>query len=366
MMTIKKLSTAGRAALAVGMLGLPLVMTPVASAVAPEDGEAPVVPGLVVYASDYDVPETVQRVEDALNEAGMVTAVLDHQANAESVGSELRPTTLVIGGAPQAGTPLLLEEQEVGIDLPQKYLSWQDGAGDVWLAHNSAEYIAAQAGIDTASGAATGLAEGSAGVAAGASGSDAPASEGDVEAGYEDYLVQQRSDVTVEEAIARYQAAFVEAGLAPLTTVDHQGGAQSIGEDLRPTQVTYVGNPQLGTPLIAAQQTIGIDLPARYLAWQEEDGTVNVAHVDINVLAQRHGVSGVDDVLAMVEMGTGNFTAAAAGSAPQVTMPEGGVATGGGGTAGFEHGGPLALGVLSLLGAAALALRALASGRGRA
>lgn len=354
-MSIQLSTTVRRAAVAAAGLAIPIaVASPAVGATA--DG-APDVPGLVVYSSEYDVPETVARVQGALSEAGMVAAIVDHQANAESVGAQLRPTTLVIGGAPKAGTPLLLEGQEVGVDLPQKYLAWEDTGGNVWLGYNSAEYVATQAGIDTDSEALSGLTEGSAGLAAGASGNDAPASEGAPVVEYEDYRVERRSDTSVDESIARYQAAFDKAGLTSPATVDHQAGAESIGADLRPTQVTYVGNPKLGTPLIAAQQTIGIDLPARYLAWQDEDGSVTVAHVDINVLAERHDVSGLEEILAMVEKGTGNFTATAAGSAPQVGMvPDGGVATGGGSTSGLEHEGLLALGALGLVATGVLAV----------
>lgn len=348
----------GRTSLVLAVLGASVAGAPTASAVDSQEAGPPEVPGLVVYAAEHDVAETVERVQDGLDEAGMVTTTIDHQANAESVGAELRPTTVVIGGAPVAGTPLLLEQQEVGIDLPQKYLAWQDEAGDVWLAHNSAEYLATQAGIDTDSSTLTGLMEGSAGVAAAASGTDVPASDGAEVTSYDDYRIEQQSDSSVEESIARYQAAFADAGLSPLPVVDHQAGAASIGADLRPTQVTYAGNPQVGTPLIAAQQTMGIDLPTRYLAREVADGTVTVGHVDVTVLAQRHGVSGVDEDLAAITMGTATFTAAAAGGAPQVpTMPEGGVATGGGGTAGPEFGGLYGLGVLFALAAVVLAVR---------
>jgi uncharacterized protein (DUF302 family) len=272
--------------IAVAALGLAIAAPLPAFAAEPRE-----VPGLVVYASEYGVDETAQRVQDALSAVGMVTATLDHQANAESVGEELRPTTLVIGGAPEAGTPLLLEAQEVGIDLPQKYLSWQDEAGAVWLAYNSAEYVATQAGIATDSDSLSGLMEGSAGLAAEASGTDEPASGGAAVSQYDGYRIEQVSDGSVDEAIARYEAAFTGAGLEPLATVDHQAGAASIGADLRPTQVTYVGNPELGSPLIAAEQTVGIDLPARYLAWEEENGEVTVAHVDIDVIAEQQRTS---------------------------------------------------------------------------
>ncbi|MGB3829085.1 MAG: DUF302 domain-containing protein [Ornithinimicrobium sp.] len=340
-----KTSTASRFA-AAALVAVAWTLTPLTARAA----EAPDVPGLVVYSSEHDVPGTVERVQDALSEAGMVTLTLDHQSNAESVGMQLRPTTVVIGGAPKIGTPLLLEQQEVGVDLPQKFLAWQDADGEVWLAYNSAEYVATQAGIDPGSTALTGLEQGSAGIAATASGSQTPANSGAPVTRYPDYLLDQPSDATVEETISRYRAAFSAADLARLPAVDHAAGARTVDAELRPTQVVYAGNPAVGTPLIAAEQTMGIDLPTRYLAWADETGDVRAGHVNVDRLAQRHGVTGVDEVLAKVTTGTATFTAAAAGVAPQVSEPPaGGVGTGGGDTSGLEHGGALVLSAAALL-----------------
>lgn len=273
---------------------------------------APMVPGMVVYASDFDVAETASRVEDALLEAGMVTAVVDHAANAASVDMELRPTTLVIGGAPMAGTPLMLEQQVAGIDLPQKYLAWEAEDGTVYLGYNSAEYIATRAAIAVDSPATDGLRMGSAGIAATASGTDQAVSDGATEIGGGDYLIAQVGNASVEESIARYEAAFAAMELMPLATVDHAAGAASIDEQLRPTSVIFVGNPEVGTQLILANQTMGIDLPVRYLVWEDAEGVVSVGYANIAVLAERHGLTGVDDAIAMVQMATEAFTTTAA------------------------------------------------------
>lgn len=332
------------------LLGVALVLSPVA-ANAQSDPGPPEVAGLVVYASDYDVPETAKRVQDALNDAGMVTLTLDHQANAESVGATLRPTTVVIGGAPPVGTPLLLQAQEVGIDLPQKFLSWEDAAGQVWLAHNSGEYLAVQSGIDPESPAVTGLDQAVGGLATQASGASEPATLGAAVTAYPQYRLEQTSKTSVPESIRRYQDAFADAGLKELPVVDHQAGAESIGQTLRPTQVTFAGNPKAGTPFMAAQQTMGIDLPTRFYARESSDGTVTVGHVNIAVLAQRHSVTGIEEPLSMVTTATAAFTTAAAG---EMTMPEGGVATGAGGTADSSNTGVIGLGLLAVLSASVL------------
>ncbi|MDQ3152668.1 MAG: DUF302 domain-containing protein [Actinomycetota bacterium] len=276
----------------------------------------PQVAGLAVYESRYDVVETSMRVQDGLRQAGMVVAVVDHAANASSVGQELRPTTLVIGGAPPAGTPIMQEQQRAAVDLPQKFLTWQAEDGTTYLAHNSAEYVAARAGIPADSPALDVLRTAAARISAAASGTDRPLSAGaDVSVVTGDgYLVEQTSDASVPQSIARYQQAFTDRGLMAVATVDHAKGATSIGEQLRPTQVTFVGNPMVGTTLLQASQTIGIDLPVRYLAWEDEAGTVHLAHPDIRVLAERHSVTGTDETLDMIEMATARLTGTAAGA----------------------------------------------------
>lgn len=101
------------------------------------------VSGLITVASDNDVAQTRAQLERALDEAGLtVVATVDHAANAESAGLELRPTYLYIFGNPEAGTPLMQQVQGVGIDLPQKMLVWQNEARQVFVSYNDPAYLA--------------------------------------------------------------------------------------------------------------------------------------------------------------------------------------------------------------------------------
>lgn len=101
------------------------------------------VAGLVTVASRHSVPDTVDRLEEAVAATGATLfARIDHGAGAEQAGLELRPTVVLIFGAPKAGTPLMQAEQTVGIDLPLKALIWQDEAGKVWISYNDPAWIA--------------------------------------------------------------------------------------------------------------------------------------------------------------------------------------------------------------------------------
>jgi len=103
--------------------------------------------GLVSVKSPYGVKETLDRFESAAKAKGLnVFLRLDHAAGAQKIGKTLRPTELLIFGNPQGGTPLIECAQSAGIDLPLKVLSWQDAAGQVWLAYNDPRYLATRHG----------------------------------------------------------------------------------------------------------------------------------------------------------------------------------------------------------------------------
>jgi uncharacterized protein (DUF302 family) len=54
----------------------------------------------------------------------------------------LRPTELLVFGAPKVGTPLMEATQTIGIELPLKALVWLDETGVTWLSYNQPEWLA--------------------------------------------------------------------------------------------------------------------------------------------------------------------------------------------------------------------------------
>ncbi|WP_276279635.1 DUF302 domain-containing protein [Halorussus caseinilyticus] len=133
-----------------------------------------------------------------------------------------------------------------------------------------------------------------AGTAAGQDDSDG---EDDNEGNDSDGLVTVQSNESVGATVERIEEDIEDNDdLILVTTVDHARNAQSAGLDLRPTTLILFGNPNLGTKLMQASQTAGIDLPQKLLVWQAEDGTVNVTYNDPAWLADRHEVEGREDV----------------------------------------------------------------------
>jgi uncharacterized protein (DUF302 family) len=59
---------------------------------------------------------------------------------------------------------------------------------------------------------------------------------------------------------------------------------------LRPTELLIFGNAKGGTPLMQADQAVGIDLPLKALIWEDADGKTWLSYNDPKWIAQRHGL----------------------------------------------------------------------------
>jgi uncharacterized protein (DUF302 family) len=105
-------------------------------------------PQLVSRQSAHDVETTLQRVVAAIESRGAkVLAKIDHAAAAKTAGLELRPTTVLVFGNPKLGTPLMQDDQRVGLDLPLRVLVWQDAAGSVNVGYWSPDRLVEAYGI---------------------------------------------------------------------------------------------------------------------------------------------------------------------------------------------------------------------------
>lgn len=106
--------------------------------------------GLVTLESDAIVSESVERVTEAIEDSddlSLMTTV-DHAENAASTDHELPPTTVLVFGNPQLGTPLMQAGRTLAIDLPQKLLVMEREDGTVTVSYNDPDYLAQRHGIE--------------------------------------------------------------------------------------------------------------------------------------------------------------------------------------------------------------------------
>jgi uncharacterized protein (DUF302 family) len=104
--------------------------------------------GIKSLPSVHSFDETVERLKKVLHAKGITLfADVDHSGEAQKAGFEMPPTRLLIFGNPAAGTPLMLAEPTVAIDLPLKILVAEDADGRVHLSWNDPAYLQARHGF---------------------------------------------------------------------------------------------------------------------------------------------------------------------------------------------------------------------------
>lgn len=103
--------------------------------------------GLRVLLSANSFEKTVTRAEAAVADEGLtLIARVDHAEAARAAGLDLAPSTVLIFGRAEAGTPLIDAAPTAAIDLPAKLLIWQEKSeaaeGVVRVAFNQSAYLA--------------------------------------------------------------------------------------------------------------------------------------------------------------------------------------------------------------------------------
>lgn len=229
------------------------------------------------------VADAVSRIRTTLETQGAtIVAIIDHAAAASSVGLTLSPTTVLLFRQPMLEERLLRRSQTVGIDLPQKLLVWQDATGAIRLNFNSPSYVAQRHGITWHDQLLEEMRDG--------------LEQFDDDTG----LSRVQSARSVDNTVAALQLELQRRGFAVRPVINHSAGAAPGQARMRPTKLLIFGNPTAGTRLMQNRQTIGIDLPLKFLVWEDRRGRVFITHNDMHFLARRHGVEGIDALLATI------------------------------------------------------------------
>ncbi|NOZ53349.1 MAG: DUF302 domain-containing protein [Gammaproteobacteria bacterium] len=130
----------------------------------------------------------------------------------------------------------------------------------------------------------------------------------------EDGLVTLKSKYSVKQTLDKLSDVLTEKGVTIMARISHTDGAKKAKLSLRPTVLLIFGNPVLGSPLMQSNQTVGIDLPMKALAWQDKKGQVWLTYNDPAYFARRHGVGDRDAVILKMSNALKKFAAVATGT----------------------------------------------------
>ena len=126
-----------------------------------------------------------------------------------------------------------------------------------------------------------------------------------------DGVVRIKSMHSVTATVDKLESALKSKGMTVFKRVSHSDGAAKVGLELRPTELLIFGNPRIGTPLMQCQQLAALDLPQKALVFEDEDGQVWFAYNDPEYIADRHNITGCDDVVNKISRALFNFSRAA-------------------------------------------------------
>ena len=121
-----------------------------------------------------------------------------------------------------------------------------------------------------------------------------------------------RSASTHAETARRLVEAVERRGLKVFARVDHAAAARDVALELADEEVVLFGDPRAGTPLMASDPRIGIELPLRILVWLDADGTA-LGYNDPSELANRYDIGPHRQTLEMMSMLLAELAAEAAG-----------------------------------------------------
>lgn len=110
-------------------------------------------------------------------------------------------------------------------------------------------------------------------------------------------IIQIKSANSFETTYAKLKETLENNPLIRIVAeLDHSKNAEKVELVLEKTRIILFGNPNLGTPLMQSNRTVAIDLPQKFIVF-EQDGEVVIAYNDPMYLKERHTIKGKDELL---------------------------------------------------------------------
>ena len=273
------------------------------------------VKGMNYMKSNQSFDDTYQSLKTTLtnNPAIKIIAEVDHSANAGNSNIELNPTKLILFGNPKLGSPLMLENQQAGLDLPQRILVFQDSNKDVYLAYNNSIFLSQRHGLTSEEITLDKISNALAMLTKKASNSTVMESD-DTQTTLNEGIITTVSKQDFETTYTTLKNTIENnPALRIFTELDHQANAQNTDIELRPTRVIIFGNPNLGSPLMASSPSTALDLPQKMLVYENELGEVKISYNSTDFLTSRHHLKDTEKSIDKISKALQNIANTAAG-----------------------------------------------------
>lgn len=240
------------------------------------------------------VSEAMDNIRNILEQQEFdIIGVVDHAAGAASVGMELRPTQLILFSDRRQENKLIRDEQKLAIDFPLKILVWEEDDGSIKFYYNGPGYLVDRHRLRLHDRHLTEIEK-------------TVRQFGDLDNG----LITVDSPFSVDQTTENLKNAIeslADRGFRVPFVIDFLSDDQHKIDHSSSTTLLIFGNPNAGTPLMQNQQRIGVDLPQKFLVWEDQYGQTRITYNDIFFLARRHNLQGVEQNLENISNALANF-----------------------------------------------------------
>jgi len=127
-------------------------------------------------------------------------------------------------------------------------------------------------------------------------------------------MISKKSHFSVKETLDKLEAVLKKKGIGVALRWSHDAKAKGVGIPLRPTELLIFGNPKLGSHMFTANQTAGIDLPLKALAWKDDKGQVWLTYNDPAYIVKRHNIKNRSKIKAKMTGALNKLTNVATGN----------------------------------------------------
>lgn len=103
-------------------------------------------------------------------------------------------------------------------------------------------------------------------------------------------IISIQSSHSVKVTADRLEQQLRAKGFKLYQRLDYQTQADSVKLALRPSILLIFADPKTDTLLMHENETLGLDLPHKFLIWQTADQAVFISWNNSYYLAQRHGL----------------------------------------------------------------------------
>lgn len=260
-----------------------------------EREETVVEPAGTNYAmSDKNMEELHQAVMQFLNdnEGMQVMNEVDFQNDLLDIEIKLDPVRTIFFGNPEAGTPLLQQNQLVALDLPQ-HIALFGHNDNTFAMYNSVEFLQSRYGLQGSPGLEQ-MSQVLEKLTTSATGSPIREAEEQTVASNVG-IITVTSELNFSETHGKLSRTLMDnENWNVISEIDHSENASNAGLQLRPTRLFLVSNYNLQSTILKENLTAALDLPYKFLVWEDADGTAKVSYIDPDFIQERHQLTGAE------------------------------------------------------------------------